>query len=146
MDELRIVQLTKEMVAEELRRSSPCVTAASVVRKTLQAAFASAAPDGTPAVRVIEDAVKGAMTALLLADQSMTRGAILVLEAVMDVAARYELNPTDSMRAALKGIAELKRVVDPARLDDIRIEIAAHYMGASEVFVDYLRQALPAGR
>lgn len=146
MDELRIVQLTKEMVAEELRlMGDPCVTAASVVRKTLHAAFASAVPGAAPAC-VIEDAVKGAMTALLLADQSMTRGAILVLEAVMDVATRRELDPTESMRAALKGLADLRRFVDPARLDDIRLEIAAHYMGAGEVFVEYLRQALPAGR
>ena len=145
MDELRIVQLTKEMVAEELRlMGDPCAAAAAVVRKTLRAAFAGAG--GAPAARVIEDAVKGSMTALLLADHSMTRGAILVLEAVVDVAAQRDLDPTESMRAALKGLADLRRFVDPARLDDIRLEIAAHYMGAGEVFVDYLRQTLPAGR
>ena len=56
----------------------------------------------TPPARVIEDAVKGAMTALLLADHSMTRGSILVVEAVVDVAAKLDLDPTDSMRAALR--------------------------------------------
>ena len=30
--------------------------------------------------------------------------------------------------------------VEPARLDDIRLEIAAHYMGAGEVFVEYVSQ------
>ncbi|MEK7388918.1 MAG: hypothetical protein AAB036_04405 [Elusimicrobiota bacterium] len=141
MDELRIVQLTKEMVAEELRLlGDPCAAAANVLRKTLYAAFANPAPGGTPTTVVIEDAVKGAMTALLLADHSMTRGAILVLEAVMDVAAKRELDPTSSMRAALKGLADLRRFVDPARLDDIRLEIAAHYMGAGEVFIEYVRQ------
>ena len=141
MDELRIVQLTKEMVAEELRiMGDPCAAAANVVRKTLYAAFATPTPADTPAVVVIEDAVKGAMTALLLADHSMTRGAILTLEAVMDVAAKRDLDPTTSMRAALKGLADLRRFIDPARLDDIRLEIAAHYMGAGEVFVEYLSQ------
>ncbi|MBI3288666.1 MAG: hypothetical protein HYZ74_04015 [Elusimicrobia bacterium] len=145
MDELRIVQLTKEMVAEELRlMGDPCAAAATVVRKTLHAAFMT--QTDTPAPAVIEDAVKGAMTALLLADHSMTRGAILVLEAVVDVAAKRDLDPTESMRAALKGIADLRRFIDPARLDDIRLEIAAHYMGAGEVFVDFLRQARPANR
>ncbi|MEK7233039.1 MAG: hypothetical protein AAB268_04435 [Elusimicrobiota bacterium] len=141
MDELRIVQLIKEMVAEELRlMGDPCVAAASVVRKTLLAAFHGADAEDTPPARVIEDAVKGAMTALLLADHSMTRGSILVVEAVVDVAAKLDLDPTDSMRAALKGLADLQRFVDPSRIDDIRLEIAAHYMGAGEVFVEYLRE------
>lgn len=146
MDELRLVQLTKEMVAEELRLlGDPCAAAAAVVRRTLMAAFQGAAAGDTPPARVIEDAVKGAMTALLLADHSVTRGAILVVEAVMDTAAKRDLDPTDSMRAALKGLADLRRFVDPSRIDDIRLEIEAHYMGAGEVFMDYLR-LIPAGK
>ena len=147
MDELRIVQLTKEMVAEELRLlGDPCAAAANVVRKTLLAAFQGAAPGDTPPTRVIEDAVKGAMTALLLADHSMTRSSILVVEAVMDVATKRDLDPTESMRAALKGLADLRRFVDPARMDDIRLEIEAHYMGAGEVFMEYLRENKVANR
>ncbi|MEQ1920470.1 MAG: hypothetical protein ABL955_14880, partial [Elusimicrobiota bacterium] len=95
---------------------------------------------------VIEDAVKGAMTALLLADHSMTRGSILVVEAVMDVAAKKDLDPTDSMRAALKGLADLRRFVDPSRIDDIRLEIEAHYMGVGAVFMEYLREVKVAKR
>lgn len=142
MDELRLVQLTKEMVAEELRLlGDPCGTAANVVRKTLMAALQGSAPGDTPAARVIEDAVKGAMTALLLADHSMSRGSILVLEAVMDVSAKRDLDPTDSMRAALRGLADLRRFVDPARIDDIRLEIERHYMGAGEAFKECLSEA-----
>jgi hypothetical protein len=140
MDELRIAQLTKEMVAEELRLlGDPCVAAAGVVRKTLMAAFQGAGAGYTPVAQVIEDAVRGAMTALLLADQSVARGSILVVEAVMDVAGKRDLDPTESMRMALKGLADLRRFVDPARIDDIRLEIDAHYMGAGDVFMEYLR-------
>ena len=147
MDELRLVQLTKEMVAEELRLlGDPCAAAASVVRKTLMAALQGAAPGDTPPARVIEDAVKGAMTALLLADHSMTRGSILILEAVMDVASKRDLDPTVSMSAALKGLADLRRFVDPSRIDDIRLEIEAHYMGVGAVFMNYLREVKVAKR
>jgi len=147
MDELRIVQLTKEMVAEELRLlGDPCAAAASVVRKTLMAALQGAVPGDTPPARVIEDAVKGAMTALLLADHSMTRGAILVVEAVLDVSSKRDLDPTDSMRAALKGLADLRRFIDPSRIDDIRLEIEAHYMGAGEAFMGFLREVTVAKR
>lgn len=145
MDEVRIGQLTKEMVAEELRRlGDPCAAAAAVVRKTLAAAFDGPAAQGqaTPVDRVVEDSVKGAMTALLLADQSLARGAILVLEAVVDVSAERQLDPTVAMSAALRGLADLRRFVEPARMDDIRLEIEAHYHGAAEAFNLYLREPL----
>lgn len=146
MDQVRIGQLTKEMVAEELRRlGDPCAAAAAVVRKTLAAAFdgpASAGP--TPAERVVEDAVKGAMTALLLADHSLARGAILILEAVLETAAERQLDPTAAMSAALKGLADLRRFVEPARVDELRLEIEAHYHGAGEAFNEYLREAAKA--
>ncbi len=143
MDELRIHQLTKEMVAEELRQlGDPCQKAAEIVRRTLTAALKNA-PAGTEGERVIADTVRGAMTALLLADQSLPRGGMLILEVVLD-ATQEQVAPGDAMRAALMGLAEMRRFVDPSRLDDMRIEIAAKYMGAGEVFTEYLRQPLPA--
>ena len=143
MDELRIHQLTKEMVAEELRiLGDPCAAAAAVVQKTLTAALQSA-PEGTPRERIVEDTVKGAMTALLLAEQSLARGGILVLEVVVDAAAMAHMDPTESMRAALKALADLRRFVDPNRIEDIRLAIDAKYMGAGEVFAEYLRAPLP---
>ena len=143
MDELRIHQLTKEMVAEELRSlGDPCAAAAAVVHRTLSAALQSP-PEGTPPERIVEDTVKGAMTALLLAEQSLARGGMLVLEAVLDVSAKANLDPTAAMSAALRALADLRRFVDPARIDDIRLAIEAKYMGAGEVFVEYLRAPLP---
>jgi hypothetical protein len=144
MDPIRIEQLTKEMVAEELRiMGDPCASAALVVRKTLEGALKDPAAKAD-AERIIEESVKGAMTALLLADQSLARGSVLILEAVADRAMEHHLDPTDCMRAALKGLADLRRFVEPSRLDDIRLEIDAHYMGAGEVFVEYLRRVAVA--
>jgi hypothetical protein len=145
MDELRIHQLTKEMVAEELRiLGDPCATAAAVVRRTLAAALQSP-PVGTERGRVIEDAVKGALTALLLADQSVVRGSMAVLEVVLDVSAST-VDPTEAMSAALKGVADLRRFVDPERLEEIRLEINAKYMGAGELFVEFIRAPLPGAQ
>ncbi len=91
----------------------------------------------------MEDAVKGAMTALLLAEQSLPRGSMLVLEAVNDVAAEANMDPTEAMRAALRALADLRRFVDPSRIEDIRLAIEARYMGAGEVFTAYLREPTP---
>jgi hypothetical protein len=142
MDELRIHQLTKEMVAEELRRmGDPCVTAAGVVRATLSAALQNS-PEGTENVRIVEDVVKGAITALLIADHSLTRGAMLFLEVVLEVSQPH-LGPTEAMGAALKGLADLSRFVGPARLQEIRVEIESKYMGAGDVFAQNLQVPLP---
>jgi len=142
MDELRINQLTKEMVAEELRLlGDPCQTAAGVVRRTLTAALQNP-PEGTASDRIIEDAVKGAMTALLLAEQSLPRGALLVLAAVLD-ASEAVIDPTQAMRAALKGIAELRRYADLDRIEEVRLAIDGQFMGAGEVFSEFLRMPLP---
>ncbi|MFI5362876.1 MAG: hypothetical protein ACHQ49_12970 [Elusimicrobiota bacterium] len=141
MDQLRIHQLTKEIVAEELRiLGDPCAAAAAVVHKTLSAALQSP-PDGTSPERIIEDTIKGAMTALLLAEQSLSRGGLMLLDVVVDVAAKADLDPTESMRAALRALADLHRFVDPARIDDIRLAIESKYMGAGEVYAEYLRDA-----
>jgi hypothetical protein len=143
MDEIRIGQLTKEMVAEELRQlGDPCAKAAAVVRKTLAAALSGDPPAADPK-RVIEDAVKGAMTALLLADQNLTRGAMQILETVSEAAAAGHLDPTEAMCAALKGLSDLRRFAEPSKLDDIRHAIESRYMGAGEVFAELLREPLP---
>ncbi len=143
-NETRFGQLTKEMVAEELRRlGDPCAAAALVVSKTLSAALDGPAALGqTSPEQVIEDAVKGAMTALLLADQSLTRGAILVLEAVAEASGERQIDPTAGMLAGLRGIADLRRFVEPDRMDSIRLEIEAHYHGAGDAFNQFLREPL----
>jgi hypothetical protein len=70
---------------------------------------------------------------------------MMVLEAVVDVASEGHMDPTEAMRAALSGLADLRRFADPARIDEISAEIAAKYMGADEVFHEYLRAPLPDG-
>ena len=139
MDELRIGQLTKEMVAEELRLlGDPCAAAAAVLRKTLKAALA---PDN--AARLIDDAVKGAMTALLLADQSMAKGAIMAMEAVLDAAAEKQVDNEVAMKAALKALSDLRRFVEPARIDELKMALEMRFMGTGAVFGEFLREPLP---
>jgi hypothetical protein len=145
MDELRIHQLMKEMVAEELRQlGDPCKTAAEVVRRALVPALQSS-PEGTTAERIIEDSVKGAMTALLLAEQNLPRGTLLVLEVVLETSTAH-LDPTVAMSAALKGVADLRRFADVDRLEEIRQAVDKTYMGAGELFNELLRQPLPGGQ
>jgi hypothetical protein len=69
----------------------------------------------------------------------------MVLDAVLEVAAETNVDPTAAMSAAMRGLADLRRFVDPARVDEIRIAVDRKYMGAGEVFAEYLRAPLPGG-
>lgn len=143
MEPIRIEQLMKQMVAEELAKlPDPCASAAMIVLKTLTAAL-PLPPEPAAAMNTIEDVIKGAMTALLLADQNLCRGAMLILEVVLEVSAERHLDPTQSMAAALHALADLRRFVEPDRIEELRREIDARYMGAGDLFRELLRAPLP---
>ena len=139
MDRIRLQQLTKEIVAEELRRlGDPCEVAAQVLRKTLSAALSTA----EDSQRLIDDAVKGAMTALLLADHSVIRGSVLALQTVLE-ATEGRVEPTFAARAALKALADLRRFVPPERTEEIRAALEARWPGFGQTFAEFLGEPYP---
>ncbi len=134
-----IGQLTKELVAMKLKKmADPCAAAAELVKQTLTVALAAVKTDAEARSKAIADACKGGMTGLLLADQNLPRGAALTLEAVVELAGRHDLDPGESMRSALRGMAELRRYLREDQLDEIGREIGLHFMGAGEVFAEML--------
>lgn len=136
MDEFKIGQLTKELVAEKLRRmDDPCAEAARLVRKTLGVALRNAQPGTEIGLGpVIEDACWGGMTALLLAEQSLSKGAVLVIHELSELATELQLDPTETLRSALRGIAGLDRVLRADQLDEIRAAIKLSFVGMDEAF------------
>ena len=138
MDHAGLQKSTKEAVSAELKLSDdPCETAAGVVRRTLAAAL-QAPLSATARELIVEDAVKGALAALFFADQDLTRGALLVVQASLDASAAW-IDPAQAMGAALKGAADLLRFAAPTRLDEICSQIDARYMGAGDAFAEILR-------
>jgi hypothetical protein len=138
MEDFKVGQLTKELVAIQLKKmEDPCAVAADLICKTLRVALKSNQEGGD---KIIEDAVLGGMQGLLLAGGDVPRGAILVLEAVADLAAEQGLDPTLAFAGALAGLARLRRVLLPAQLDELKAAVGAHFMGAGEVFSCLLAQ------
>lgn len=141
MESFKLGQLTKELVAAKLRViDDPCAAAAEIVHATLKVAMASLADDTQAQAAVIEDACRGGMTGLLLAEQDVARGAVMHLRKVAEVAAAHHMDPTEAMLAALRGIADLKRFLPPDRLEKLRAAVDAEFMGAG----DCLRKMLDA--
>lgn len=135
MDEFKIGQLTKELVAARLKRmGDPCASAADLVKQTLAVALKGAKPGQVVEGRIVEDACQGGMTGLLLSEQNLPRGAMLILEAVVELSIEMNLNQTEMMRSALMGIADMRRFVQPHLLGEIARQIEGHYHGAGEAF------------
>lgn len=146
MDDFKIGQLTKELVAARLRKmGDPCACAADLVRQTLTVALKGMKPGQAAESRIVEDACQGGMTGLLLSQQDLPRGATLILEIVVDLAHQLNLDQTEMMRSALKGIADMRRFVQPSALHEISRQIEGHYHGAGDAF-DLICRELPSGR
>lgn len=135
MNENRIHQLTKEIVSARLKQlEDPCVAAATLVRRTLEAALKDVTPGTVAESRLIEDASQGGMVALLLNEQNLSRGAVLILEAVAELASQLNVDQPEMMRSALRGIADMKRFVRDDTLTEIRSEIEGRFHGAGMAF------------
>lgn len=145
MDDFRIGQLTKEMVAAKLKAmADPCAEAAALVKRTITVALESyKTGDSGGREKLVQDACQGAMTALLLAEQSLPKGAALVLQAVLEVAQEKGLDLTLATFSALRGIGDMHRFATPTQMDDIRKELEARFMGSGEAFA-YTLEALKA--
>lgn len=133
---LKIGQLAKELVAIELRKESdPCAAAAQLVKETLIVALKAPAAAPNARTKIIADVCQGAMTALILKDHDLPRGAVLILETVAELSSQFNLDPTETMTAALTGLADVKRFVSVVALIEIQRNIDRHFMGAGEAFV-----------
>lgn len=140
MENFRLGQLTKELVAAKLRAiDDPCAAAAGIVRAAISVALATPM-DGPRQAQVIEEACKGGITGLLLAEQNVAKGSVAILRRVVEIAGEHHIDPTLAMESALRGIADLKRFILPERMEETKNAIDAEFMGAGE----YLRRLLDA--
>lgn len=135
MKDLKVGQLTKELVALRLKQmEDPCAVTADLIRQTLLVAL-KALPVGDPGRgKVIEDAVYGGMQGLLLGDHNLTRGAVLALEAVVHLAMELELDSAEAIKSALTGLSRLRRLLASETLHELHTAVEEHFNGAGEVF------------
>ena len=145
MDQFKIDQLTKELVSAKIKQlPDPCVAAASLVKDTLRVAFKGLEAGSVADAGIVEQACQGGMTALLLNDQNLAKGGVLILQAAAEIAEELNLDQMELMKSAMKGLSDMKRFARPDVLHDLETAIEARYHGAGEVFTDFCRQKAPA--
>lgn len=138
MEDFKVGQLTKELVAIQLKKmGDPCAVAADLVCRTLRLALK---PGEAGAGKIVEDAVQGGMQGLLLSGGDVPRGGVLVLEAVAELAVELQLDPTEVLKSALMGLARLRRVLLQEQLDELKAGVENHFLGAGEVFATLLAE------
>lgn len=137
MEDFKIGQLTKELVVARLRKmTDPGAAAAEVVKKTLAVTLKSTPP--AESAQVIADGCKGGITGLLLADQDLARGAVLLLQAVSELAGESGLDPQEAMLAALRGFSDMRRFLRADQLSQMENELEARFHGAGNAFAEAL--------
>lgn len=135
-EEFKVGQLTKELVAIRIKKlEDPCGAAADLVKQTIVVAL-KARP--IEAEKVVGDACCGGLQGLYLADHDLSRGAVLMLEAVGEAANETMLDPTELMSYALKGFARLNRLATPEQLQAMREDLERAFHGCGQAFADAL--------
>ncbi|MBI4424213.1 MAG: hypothetical protein HY554_10825 [Elusimicrobia bacterium] len=130
------------MSAKLKAMDDPCAAAAAIVQASLSVALRSIPEDKDVNRRLaIQEACQGAMTGLLLSEQNTTRGAVLILSKVAEVANDYRMDPSAAMESALRGIADIRRFLLPERLAEMRVAVDAAFLGAGEALRKFLDEA-----
>ena len=134
--QFKVGQLTKELVALNLKEvENPCMVAAGLVRQTIGVAL-KARPE--EARGIVSDACYGGLQGLLLADQDLACGALLMLAALGGGAADIALNPAEIRRYAIEGFARIARFVSREDVTSISRALEKRHQGAGQAFNDAL--------
>lgn len=146
-DQFKVGQLTKMLVAAELRNApDPCRLTAQTIRKTLEVTL-KAIPSGDNAAGIaIEEAVRGGLQGLILADFDVAKGGLLTLKEMSHLAQDSDRDPMQTLISAMRGMASLKRLIPAAQMDRLRLAIDAEFDGAGEVFGELLHHVADPGR
>lgn len=143
----RVGKLTEALVAANMTGSAdPYLMAAKTIRETVTVAL-RALPSWDPSADLaIEEAVRGGLQALILADLDVARGGYLTLCEMTDMAHELGREPGDTLMCAMRGMASIKRLVPPEQMTRLRQAIDSGYMGAGEAFAGLLRAASDGGQ
>lgn len=133
-NEFKISRITQEMVINRLRSmGDPCAVAALVVKKSLAACLREFDANDARIADVVREVCRGGMAGLLIAEQSLSRGAVKIIAVVIELAAELRLDTTLAMHGALEGVADLHNSVSSERMDEILLNIGVHFLGAGKV-------------
>lgn len=138
----KVGSLTQALVAANMDAASdPYELAAKTIRQTVQVAL-RALPSWDPAGDlVVEEAVRGGLQAMVMADLDPARGAVMILCELGDMAQDLGRDPTETLMCALRGMASIKRLVPADQMHRLHRAIEAAYMGAGDAFAGLLRTA-----
>jgi len=133
MDTFNMGQLTKEMVSGRLKEmEDPCAAAAEVMEKAMLSALRNAKEFGPAERSMVAEMCYGAITAILLRHQCLSRGGIEILRAAGAAAGALHIDPTEMMTQAIRGLARIRSVCSKDQLQDLSYGLDREFMGAGE--------------
>ena len=137
----RVGKLTEALVAANMTGSEdPYRMAAKTIREAVKVALRALPAWDPSADLAIEEAVRGGIQAMILADLDVARGGFQTLCEMTDMAHELGRDPGDTLLCAMRGMASIKRLVAPEQMARLRLAIESGYMGAGEAFEGLLRE------
>lgn len=145
--QFKVAQFTKELVAARLRGAAdPCPLAARLVAETLAVALKAIPRGDRAAGRTIEEAVRGGLQGVLLADHDVPKAGLWTVREMARLARELDLEATETLISTLRGIASLKRLLPAADMNRMRIDLDVEFSGAADALSELLRQVPDPGR
>lgn len=132
--QFKVGQLTKELVAMNLKEvQNPCAEAAWLVRQTIVVAL-KAKPD--EARSIVSDACYGGLQGLLISDQDLSCGALMILSALCGGSAEIPVDAALMRRYCIEGLARISKFVSGQDLTAISRALEKRQQGAGQSFSD----------
>ena len=134
-------KLGKEIVVSRFKDlEDPYTLAGEAARK-----IAVAGVTGTRAMQdphlTICAVCKGVAAGMLILEKDLAKTAVALLAQMGPIAQETNLDPADCMSWAMEGIAPIAKLAPGGAADAVRSAIDESFMGAGEVFEQYVRTA-----
>lgn len=134
-------KLGKEIVMSRFKDlEDPYTLAGEAARKIAVAAVGATKGVQEPRVSVA-GVCRGVSAGMLLLEKDLPRTALALLSQMAAVGQETGLDPADCMSWAMEGIAPIAKLAPGGAADAVRSAIDEAYMGAGEVFENFVRTA-----
>lgn len=134
-------KLGKEIVVSKLAGvEDPYAVAGEEARKIAVSAVTSTRAQQEPRLTVA-GVCRGVASGMVLLEKDLPKTAVALLSQMALVAQETNLDPAECMTWAMEGLAPVARVAPGGGADAVRSAIDEQFMGAGEVFEQFVRAA-----
>ena len=134
---------TTEFVLENVKGAPDAIEAASraadeMISAAVRKTEGKAGAIGTD--EIVREVCHGAMKGMLMADLDISKGAVVLIGSMAEVAQEIHVDPAELLTWSLEGVARLAAGIPLEKINEVGQTIDAKFMGTAEIFRDMCRK------